>query len=409
MMQKTNVLRKDDFEKYEVLLPFSAALGKRRKKYLCSELEKMHPCFSDEFCFDSAVRKIGKKGISADVLVMSKRKLAEYEGKRNLSGTGFFAGKQKHRFFVNERLRLIAISVGVCLFAAAGGLLCGKLNKAVEPDATVASEPNNANEISEVTDTVSLCNLFFEVMNKTGGKVSVFEWELDGFTENLSASFQGIYPEDLAALSSFMNCNKNEETVSYENGIPVMRVFYTKKLSGMNVEEKTDSFTDEKILENADFNKNLRNTISENGAVMTGEKAPPYHIEFTCDFDLHGQKLFQQVAELIKAGKRRVISLSVSCIGDGKKEIGISIEPLLNEKIPCFDFNLLSENLKFFESINGKKNTMKASVVKQPATSKSEQKTVHKKIGEIKSPDNTIIVFYKNENGKIERLIQKNQ
>ena len=33
-MQKTNILRKNDFEKYEVLLPFSAALGKRRKQYL---------------------------------------------------------------------------------------------------------------------------------------------------------------------------------------------------------------------------------------------------------------------------------------------------------------------------------------------------------------------------------------
>lgn len=411
MIQKTNVLRKDDFEKYEIVLPFSAVLGRRRKKYLYSELEKMHPCFSDEFCFDTAVRKIGKKGISTDVLVMSKRKLAEYEGKRNFSGTGFFAGKQKHRFFVNEKMRLIFLSLIFCLLAWCVIFLCGKIfeHETVAEVETVASD---SVVISEEPDFVPLCNLFFDVLNKSGGKISVFEWELDGFTETLSASIKEIYPEDLAALNDFKNRNKSEESVFYENGLPVMKLFYSQNFSVIkeNAVEKSNSFEVEKIFENADFNKRLRNIISENGAVMTGEKAPPYHIEFTCDFNLEGQKLFEQIADLINSGKRRVVSLSVNSPGDGKGDVGISIEPLQSEKIPPFDLKLISENLKFFESSKEKKNTTAFFTIKQSVTTPAaEPKKQIKKIGEIKSPDNTTVVFYKNENGKIERMIQKNK
>ncbi len=83
------IIQKKDFESYEIILPFSAIAGKRRKQYLCSELEKMHPCFSDEFAFDSAVKKISRKGLCAEVVVMNKYRLAEYEDKRRFSGKGF--------------------------------------------------------------------------------------------------------------------------------------------------------------------------------------------------------------------------------------------------------------------------------------------------------------------------------
>ena len=60
-MLRNNLLRKRDFEKYEIEIPFIYALGKRRVKFLSSELEKMHPCFSDEFAFDSNIKKQKKR------------------------------------------------------------------------------------------------------------------------------------------------------------------------------------------------------------------------------------------------------------------------------------------------------------------------------------------------------------
>lgn len=417
-MQKTNVLRKNDFEKYEVLLPFSAALGKRRKQYLYSELEKMHPCFSDEFCFDAAVRKIGKKGISADVLVMSKRKLAEYEGKRKLSGTGFFVEKLKHRFFVNSRFRLTGLGVITCVLIGLTGLSCGKAFAGIEGKVSLTDEfstseniPVSAPEISAAADS-SVCYLFFDVLKESDGRISFFEWKLDGFTEKLSARLRGIYPEDLTALKDFTARTQTEEFVSYENGLPLMKVFYSQKLSSFkrNEEKSSNDILTDKNLENADFNKKLRKTILLNNAVLTEEKAPPYHITFTCSFDTENKKLFKEIADIITLEKRKIIEVTVDCSGDGKTCVGITIEPEQQKVITGFDLSLLYENLNFFEIKNNKKTPDRSTAVKKKASDPVQvQNKLNRKIGEIKSADNTTIVFYKNEKGKIERLVQKNQ
>ena len=78
-MQKDNVIKRNDFEQYEILIPFSSSLGKKRKQFICSQLEKMHPCFSDEFAFDSFVKKVTRKGLTEEVYVMNK--LIEYKKK----------------------------------------------------------------------------------------------------------------------------------------------------------------------------------------------------------------------------------------------------------------------------------------------------------------------------------------
>ena len=72
-----NMILQKDYEKYELILPYKAALGRARQRFIYSELEKMHPCFSDEFCVDSSFKKFTKMGISSDVIVMHKFKLAE--------------------------------------------------------------------------------------------------------------------------------------------------------------------------------------------------------------------------------------------------------------------------------------------------------------------------------------------
>ena len=61
MSLKNNVIKKQDYERYEIVVPFSSLLGRRRKSFFSSELEKRHPCFSDEFAFDSNIKKIGRK------------------------------------------------------------------------------------------------------------------------------------------------------------------------------------------------------------------------------------------------------------------------------------------------------------------------------------------------------------
>ena len=135
MMQKINVLKNTDYEKYEIVMPFTALIGKRRNHFLCSELEKLHPCFSDEYAYDTKLKRISKKGFFSDVFVINKYKLAEYEGKRTLSGLGFFINDSKnknaitlsHRIFMNTRWKLTGVSVFLCLLIGFAGLLSGIL------------------------------------------------------------------------------------------------------------------------------------------------------------------------------------------------------------------------------------------------------------------------------------------
>ena len=83
--------------------------------------------------------------------------------------------------------------------------------------------------------------MFFDVLKESDGRISFFEWKLDGFTEKLSARLRGIYPEDLTALKDFTARSQTEEFVSYENGLPLMQVFYSQKLSSFKRNEEKSS------------------------------------------------------------------------------------------------------------------------------------------------------------------------
>ena len=123
---KENCLRKEDFDRYIIPLPLSKIAGKSRKKYLFSELEKRHPCFSNEFCFDSKLI-LGKKGFLSDVIVMNKMKLAGYDRKNGLMlEKGGVTGRK--RCFVPEWKNYIVYG-GVAFLLLAGIVVSGIIRK----------------------------------------------------------------------------------------------------------------------------------------------------------------------------------------------------------------------------------------------------------------------------------------
>ena len=114
------VLKNFDYEKYQLVLPYRLLFGRKRKRFIYSELEKMHPCFSDEFCFDSDICKVSKKGFVSDVMVIHKNTLAEYEAKRyesaagisRITASGFFIDScKRRRFFVNEKFKRMIVTM----------------------------------------------------------------------------------------------------------------------------------------------------------------------------------------------------------------------------------------------------------------------------------------------------------
>jgi hypothetical protein len=385
---------------------------------LSSELEKLHPCFSDEFAFDSKIAKIKRNGFCSDVYVVNKYKLSEYERKRSLSGSGLFVENgrnkklwQKRRLFVEKKWKFTVFTLFVFSLLVLIGIFSGfYTGRSIEDDVGKKNEisvpvKDNVSEISGSDLFVEdkqfiLEETFLKNVAEADGKISWLEWKMNGYTETLSAFVSGVYPENLI--------NAGGESVIYENGIPKLKVSYVKQLRQQDTREIIDS--DNTFLSNSDFNKLLRKTLNEAGAKLIEEKAPPYHIEFFYKPVNASDNLFELLAGIISEDRRCVSSVSIYQTEASDLRIGLSIETI---PLTGFDLKLLSENLKLF--IDESKRKVMPEAPQNPGTEKfvSENKMQKKeplvKVGEIKHSDNTTVVFFKNSEGKLKGIISKKE
>ena len=95
---KTNC-SKDDYDFYTIPFPVKVIFNRQKNRYISSQLEKLHPCFSDDCSYDSHLR-LKKSGLIADVVVMQKFKVAEYKAnKRKL----YVQELKHHQFFADKK------------------------------------------------------------------------------------------------------------------------------------------------------------------------------------------------------------------------------------------------------------------------------------------------------------------
>ena len=409
MEQKTNVIKKNDYEKYEILIPFPSLSGKRRNQFLCSELEKRHPCFSDEYAFDKVLKRIGRKGVYSDVLVINKQKLAEYERKRSLSGTGFFIDekqngnklKARHRYFLSSKWKITQWSFIAFIIIVLTGILCGKLagNSLSVSTNTFDSEVTNINsavienKLESIQDTSIDIKSLFEVVGAGDGKISRFEWKSDGYIQRLKANISGIFPEQFSDFSNYI-----EDSIIYEKGIPQFTISWSKRILQNNNNTKSVKA----VLSNSDFNKEIRNTILKNGAVLKEEKAPPYHIEFILTEGMSSELLFKELSKIIQDDNRSVTEISLIQTGSQQMRAGLSITEF-SFSGTTFDLENIADNLKLF--YRGKEKQITGNYVAAEPKEKNlfRNNTI---LGEIKRPDNSSIIFYKDKDGKVKKLIQ---
>ena len=426
MSLKNNVIKRRDFERYEIIVPFSSLVGRRRKSFLSSELEKRHPCFSDEFTFDSKVKGLSRKGVCSDVLVMNKYKLAEYENKRRIAGTGFWIERiegchdgmrRGRRYFAAPKFKLSLATVYVLLLVVVTGFCSGKIARRSWNEAlnlSVGVDESNVLAEEAVTEGVrtGLATVagtgpdrgvaggaveFFKTVSEADGRILSFYYEAGLGTQKISATVKGVYPESLEKFCEY----DHGESVVYENGIPVMKVAYSWRTA-----PSVEGGGERGMVANADFNKSLRDAIIQCDSVLKEEKAPPYHIEFSCG--LESKLLFNQLSTLISKDKRSVTSVIVTPSGNNELRIGLTIECVSFEG---FDLSLLSEYLKLFrveivqENQKSQSSLIPFSATKFPDT--SDYSSPNKKIGVIRRPDNSYVIFYKTPEGKLKTFIEK--
>lgn len=412
MNHKTSVISKYDFERYEVLLPFLCASGKRKQNFLFGELEKMHPCFSDEFSFDSDFKRITRKGICSDVFVINKRKLAEYEEKRWLQGAGFHLENQtgKKRFFVSRKTKTMLAGCGVCVLTAVTGIAfsAAAAKRALETNAEAAPVPVEIPTavLSEesIPVTGELAEQFLEVVKTSEGSILSFSWEYDGFKERLSAFVQKVYPEQLELLSAW-NSNGEKQQVSYSKGIPEISVNYSRKIDAgftgqrKSVENKDVSYA----AASPEFYRLMRSVLKTYSAELVTERLHPYSIEFLISQKkvFSAGSLFEEIAGKAKEFKIALSKINIQQQADGDLLVDLFFEEAFSEGINLL---LLRDFAEVFRVRipEAARPVVKQSLVNQSVQQK-QNKTSLKKLGEIREKDGRLTVFYKNEEGKMIR------
>ncbi|MCR5318764.1 MAG: hypothetical protein K6E22_11110 [Treponema sp.] len=112
---KKEYVKRDDYELYSFPMPFLLKRS-RRKNYIEKKLEQLHPCFSDNCCYDAKYRL--KKGkLMAAVAVMDKVKLAEYKSGDKKHTPLKFGDENKLKFFNSDKILNIFLAVIVSLLA----------------------------------------------------------------------------------------------------------------------------------------------------------------------------------------------------------------------------------------------------------------------------------------------------
>lgn len=428
-MNKRKLINKYDVEKYDILIPFKNIFGHTKKVFLYSELEKRHPCFSDEFCFDVLFRKLSKKGLFTDVFVMNKLKLAEYEGKQRIPGMGLGIENQKKRIFVSQKWRLIICGVLLVIFLSvfslAFNLMLNKsdisiwnnsagLAKNAGPESLKNEELLNYSgdvEISEAREVVKSvaanpCLLLLEVLkkNSSGAAVSKVEWRTDGFTERFSANLKNVFPEELEEKNGL---SVDGGPVNYSQGVPHMQVSWMNRGGrGMAGAAGNDGAA---LLDGAVpardgrsfavLSREVRKILWADGAAILSESFSPYSIEFKFPgTSVNTSDFFNKLSDLIKS--TGYIVSAVTVISENQKELNVNLtaDPA---DFNGLDISLLDSCLNYFDLSKVWENQNQP--LPSPSLKQEDLIPVLKKIGEIHSGDGSIVIFYKNADGKLIR------
>ncbi len=388
-------IKKKDYEKYSLILPYRFLFGERRKSFLNSELEKLHPCFSDEFCFDSDFQRPTSRGMSTEVLVMHKYKLAEYEGKNLIVGSGFLAeGGSHHKYFVAERFKLLSLAVLCFVIFMSLSLIAmvrGKKKSEVETVFPESLPVIESEGYEEEDGELILGSLLFETVKAGGGKLSFLQWQTDGFHESLEVTVKGLYPEDFncfdtAGLEKAVSFN----TV-YEKEVPVIEFSAVRKIRNKAGIRQNNNLAEDKA-----FYGEARKVLRSHCALIEEEMLSPYKVKFICNGT---PEIFKELADLIEQYEKSVCRLLLT-VSDGKLQVEISAERAGFQSAASAGINLslFSENLDLIIKKQEKKNQSK------PAVKNVTLEKGMTKIGQIKGEDGHIISFYKTSEGKIKRI-----
>lgn len=387
------------YDFYTIPFPFKALKKERRKKYIYSELGKLHPCFSDDCCFDSHLQ-IDKSGLKARVVVMQKYKLAEF---KSLKAQKMVFVKECGRtpFFKSVEKRKPVIIFGIVFL-----VLCGVyvLFKFVVWDGLSSQIFLKAQNTENKTDLVSttfiteqsesyVCIVpsLLNTLCKNQADIKSFEWKTDGFTEKISLSVRGIFPEVLNDFSE--KCTFSP--VTFDKGKPLMTVTAVQKNRGNLNFVKTETTSNR---------AELRRLLNEEGANLVEETITPYGVSFSIPGEIPEAPDFSKNSFIHIFNYFNSLALPIDSVCISASNENLNISCVFSEvNLPGTEAlcSSLCENADlFFDETNV------AVPVMPKVKTEPENKVKKERVGKVIMNDGTVVEFYKNENGKITKEIK---
>ena len=392
--RKSNALRcsPDYYDFYSIPFPVKAVGRIQKNKYICAQLEKLHPCFSDDCCFDSKLR-ISNRGLQADVVVMQKFRLAEYKS-QNHHKPIYIEELKKIPFFKDYKTKKRNV-----IFAAIGLIVSILIFFSVRFRNGASSINNPASAVpasSQINIEVAKPDSFLQIKNlletiiSSAGKITGFSWKLNGFTYSCELSLQNIYPEQLLEVLPQITVS----SVTYEKNIPLMTAKINVSLNSANFKNDIDVPAHE-------IASAFRNYLIQNKITVIEETVKP------CGIKLRLPGEIEMVKSFFEYLLDEQISVSEFSINPGKDSIfvsiGFSFVQIKNQNVI---YESIIENADvFFAKKEPDANTED---IQKSARTKPSQKsqTENKKetsVGKIIRTDGTTVEFYKDENGRIKQ------
>lgn len=374
-MKKTNVVRKDDYESYRIYIPLKVRVRFNCNKYIFSELEKLHPCFSDDFCIDSK-RKLYKGKIFHEVIVMNKYKLAEYRNRfpdKNIyleNGRKIFELKKsikKYLFVLAAFFPLIFLFWEQLRYKSQN-----KIEEKLQPD----FEENFENQFEYYNLTRDL----FEKIRSENGRIEFFEWKKENSYENCTVAVNFLFPEQLNQLQG----NKKFSPVKMNDGKSCFTVQLTNNLGTEKIKSIGENINRMKI----------REIFSEENILILEESYEPVSLKFVSNngYKAENSRLFTKLEKFFE--ESGICIQHVFLKGGNKNELTGEITfTTAEESKNGLILGDIDKNIDLFFEISQKKN--------KPVVKNEKTVIPGVKIGEIRKNNGITVTFYKNENGKI--------
>lgn len=363
-----------DYDFYTIPLPVKLLFGRKRKSFIYSQMEKLHPCFSNDYSFDSHLH-LEKSGLKAQVVVMPKYKIAEYKaGNKKLffkecKGYQFFSENKKNKWMLPLIMILILIIT-----------LAGIKRKASQKEILIPQEECLDLPVSTRIEEDYRIIDFLLFLQKEGAEVNFLNWSYDGYTEKFSMLLTALYPETVQTFSQDLELSP----VSFKDSLPQMTVSLNKQLL-----QSADSSCEYNL-----FKNDFRKMLIQNNVTLVEESVKPYGVKLSIS-----QNQPASYKEIFIFLQKNQISLSQIIIN--------SSEIFLNIDLTFAPYKLQSqENL--FEALSDKRIfvSRQKKYLPQKNSEEKERKGPEpqikgNKLGQIIRTDGSVLSFYKDENGKI--------